>query len=166
MSSPRIRKAIYWALIGAMLLTLAFIFSNSLRAPDESMEQSSAVGGFFAVIFPPDKPFGGFVQEYIRKIGHFAEYAVLGGEAAIFVMFYLQSARIKLILSIPIGMCVAVVDETLQYFSGRGPAISDLWIDFGGFLTGLGVGVGVAAFIAHIIKRHYIKSAETEESYG
>lgn len=137
MSKTKVRQIFFWAQLAAILLTLLFIFSNSLRDPGESMEQSNVVGGFLETLFSYDKPFGKFVLENVRKIAHFAEYAILGAEIAAFVMFHLQKPYIKAALSLPMAMCVAVFDETLQYFSGRGPAIADVWIDLGGFAAGM-----------------------------
>ena len=129
-----IRRAMLAVLSVLMLLTLAFIFSNSLRTPEESVEQSSAVGGALAAIFPPDTALGAFISENLRKLAHFAEYAVLGVECAMLVIFYLQKPLVSASLSLPMAVCVAVVDESLQYLSQRGPSVSDVWIDFSGFL--------------------------------
>lgn len=166
MASSCIRKTFFWALLGAMLLTLAFIFSNSLRAPEDSMEQSSAVGGFFAELFSPDKPLGKFLQDHIRKIAHFCEFGLLGVEIAVFVIFYLQNHRELAVLSLPAGMSVALIDETLQYFSGRGPAIIDVWIDLGGFVTGSLFGYGSVMLILMIINRRRARKCITEDRNG
>lgn len=147
MSKTRVRRIFFWAQLAAILLTLLFIFTNSLRAPGESMEQSNAARGFLEVLFSYDKPLGKFVLENVRKIAHFAEYAFLGAEIAAFVMFHLQKPYVKAALLFPLAMCVAVIDETLQYFSGRGPAIADVWIDLGGFAAGLLVCYGIIMLV-------------------
>ena len=166
MSTAKTKKIFFWALLSAMLLTLVFIFTNSLRPPEESMEQSDAVGGFFAFIFSPDKPLGKFVQDHIRKIGHFGEYGILGAEVAAFVMFYLQKRREKALLSAPFAMCVAVVDETLQYLSGRGPAISDVWIDLGGFVSGSLLCYGIIMLVLRVRAAKAARSGGTEGENG
>lgn len=130
------------------------------------MEQSNAARGFLAAIFSPDKPLGKFVHDYIRKIGHFGEYGILGAEVAAFVLFYLQKRREKAILSIPLGMCTAVVDETLQYFSGRGPAISDVWIDLGGFVAGSLFCYGVILLVLKLGENKRASKCETEVRNG
>lgn len=127
------KRIFLYVLTAFIALTLAFIFSNSLRTPEQSMEQSTAAQGFLAQILPPDTDLGGFVHNNVRKIAHFAEYGILGVEIAIFVAFYLHK-RIKMaLMSLPTAACVALFDETLQHLSGRGPAILDVWIDLGGF---------------------------------
>ena len=145
----RPRKILFFALIAAMLLTLAFIFSNSLRGPEASMEQSNEVGGFISVIFPPDTALGGFIDTYTRKIAHFTEYGVLGLEVAVFVTVYLHKRCQIAAMTLPGAMCIAVIDETLQYFSGRGPAISDVWIDLGGFASFSVVTYAIAALVIY-----------------
>ena len=51
-----------------ILLTVAFIFYNSSLPPEQSSQQSGAVGGIIAEIIPPETELGGFIQKYIRKI--------------------------------------------------------------------------------------------------
>ena len=34
---------------------------------------------------------------------------------------------------------IAFIDESIQMFTGRGPAIADVWIDTGGAVTGIGI---------------------------
>lgn len=148
--TSRAHKILFWVLIGAMLLTLLFIFTNSLRTPEQSMEQSSAVEDFMATVFPPETPFGAFVKEYVRKIGHFVEYGILGVETAVFVSLYLQNKRKMALMSVPAAVCTAFFDETLQYFSGRGPAIMDVWIDLGGFVTFSLFAYGVMYLVARL----------------
>ena len=158
MSEAKIKRIFYWAELAVMLLTLIFIFTNSLRAPEESMEQSGAARGFLETVFSYDRPLGRFVLDNVRKIAHFAEYALLGLEVAIFVIFHLQNKCVKAILSIPAAMCVAVFDETLQYFSGRGPAIVDVWIDLGGFAAGSLTCYGVTALVSYFAAKRFSRS--------
>ena len=42
------------------------------------------------------------------------------------------------------GMAVGALDETLQVFTGRGAAVTDVLIDFSGFLFGAGVAFALA----------------------
>ena len=67
-----------------IVLTLCFIFGNSLKGPAESLEQSNSVGDVIRPIIDPDE---NLTDEefsfFVRKSGHFVEYAVLGIECAI-----------------------------------------------------------------------------------
>ncbi len=130
----KIKLALRWALLLSMLLTVVFIFANSLKSKEESSEQSSAFGDFIAEIIPPDSDLGKFIEEYLRKIAHFTEYGLLGIELALYICFYTKQ-RIRLALaSLPLSFFIGFIDESLQYISDRGPSISDVWIDAGGFL--------------------------------
>ena len=160
------KKRLLYLLLSLIGLTLLFIFTNSLRPPEESMEQSDSALGLVGMIFSPDTPFGAFLQEYGRKIAHFLEYGLLGVEVSILVNFYLQKRRIVAALSIPAAMCVAVVDETLQYFSGRGPAILDVWIDLGGFAALSLITYGVVYAVTNIKHRLRERSEKTEMTNG
>ena len=117
-----------------VLLTVAFIFYNSSLPPEQSAEQSGAVGGIIAEIIPPETELGGFLQKYIRKIAHFTEYGLLGIELALMCVFLVKRRMPFALGSLFFAGTVALVDETVQIFSERGPTVSDIWIDIGGFL--------------------------------
>ncbi len=122
-----------YLLIILIVATLVFIFTNSLKSKEESIEDSAAVGGILSTIFPPDTDFGAFIAQYLRKIAHFTEYGLLGVEVALYVcIFTKRRVRCGLIFSAT-PLFVGFIDESLQYISDRGPAISDVWIDIGGF---------------------------------
>ncbi len=145
---------LHWCLIAAMLLTLVFIFTNSLKPKSESLEQSGAFSDFVATIFPPDTEFGAFVKEYIRKIAHFTEYGLLGIELAVYISIYASKKLKGALLSLPLSLSVAFFDESLQYISDRGPAVSDIWIDVGGFAFFGLIAYGVMALVFFAI-RHF-----------
>ena len=120
----------------AMGLTVAFIFYNSCLPPEQSSEQSGAVGDFIATIIPPDTDLGSFILTYLRKIAHFTEYGLLGIEIAIYVCIFEKKKKYKAALrALIIPLVVGFLDESIQIFSDRGPLISDVWIDVGGFIT-------------------------------
>lgn len=86
----------------------------------------------------------GNVTEYlVRKLAHFSEYALLGGELSFLgfglaVKDDLSSGRLFLSFA-AVQVCVLVIaflDETIQIFSGRGPMITDVWIDLAGAALG------------------------------
>ena len=123
-----------YVLIALIIATVLFIFIQSMLPKEASEEQSDAVGGIISEIIPPDTPAGEYVQENIRKIAHFTEFAILGAEVALYLILFMPKIRYML-MSYPSILILAFFDETIQIFSGRGPAISDVWIDFLGFLT-------------------------------
>ena len=74
------------------------------------------------------------MQKNLRKIGHFVEFAILGTEVALFVLFFARKLRYG-IFSLIFSPLVALFDETIQIFSNRGPSITDVWIDTAGFIS-------------------------------
>ena len=140
-------------LIVLILATLSFIFGQSMLSAEESTENSEAVGGFIAEIIPPGTPLGDYVQKNVRKIAHFTEFFVLGAEIAIYMLVFHRKMT-SCVLVYPFALTVAVLDETIQVFSKRGPEIVDVWIDFFGFFTSYTLIVSVF-FLAHLLSKKY-----------
>ncbi|MGM9644778.1 MAG: VanZ family protein [Eubacteriales bacterium] len=123
------RKRIYGTVF---VLIICFIWGNSMI----STEVSGAISHFIADILGGE---GGSTAEghfLLRKAAHFSEYTALGVTT---LLFYgtLTADRMKKYLSAALtGISVPLIDETIQIFSGRGSAISDIWIDISGFVFG------------------------------
>ena len=117
-----------------IILTLAFIFIQSMLPPEKSAEQSGAVGEIIEEIIPPETPVGGYVQTNLRKIAHFVEFAVLGiWVTLLVVLFYRRKPFI--FSSFVFAILMGLFDETIQIKSGRGASVSDVWLDFFGFAS-------------------------------
>ncbi len=133
MKREKLLKCVRTIFYIAFLATILFIFVNSALSKEQSGAQSDAVGDFIAGIIPPETALGAAIQENLRKIAHFTEYGLLGIEVA-FYIFIFESKRVKKALLTPIiPFFVGFFDETIQIFSERGPSVSDVWIDIGGF---------------------------------
>ena len=128
------KSTLKFTLLVFILLTVAFIFTQSLLPSEVSSSESEGVKGFLSTIFPPDTPLGEFISQNVRKIAHFVEFGILGAELTLFAIFFTANERKYLPLSQLVSFFVAFFDETLQIFSGRGPMISDVWLDFCGSL--------------------------------
>ena len=122
-------------LILMMIATLAFAYVNSMLPPEESNKQSGAVGNIISQIIPPNTSIGAFVLENLRKIAHFTEFGLLGMELAVYVFFFTENKKRWIPVSILLAFFAGFIDETIQMFTKRGPAIADVWIDFAGCLT-------------------------------
>ena len=129
-------------LIVVIICTLSFTFYQSMLSPDESTEVSNGVSDAIEPIIPSDTPTGSYVHTNLRKIAHFIEFAALGTEIALFVILYLptwgSTPRRKLwfvIHSYLVAPITALLDETIQVFTDRGPEITDVWIDTAGFVS-------------------------------
>lgn len=166
MTREKITRIFLYVLIVAIALTIIFIFSNSLKPKDQSLEDSNAVGGIISSLFPPDSDIGKFILEYIRKIAHFTEYGLLGIEVAILVVFYFRKRISVALISLNLSLIVAFIDESLQYISERGPSISDVWIDIGGFAFFSLLTYGIAFVVYLIARKIGRKSSKTETQNG
>ena len=92
-------------------------------------------------------------EALLRKSAHFIEYAVLGSELSLlFVLYGLKKDETRNVKTIFIGhimqlfivsVLVAMIDETIQYFSGRYSSLFDVWLDL--------TGVTFAAIVFFII---------------
>lgn len=128
-------------LITSVICTLLFTFYQSSLPSEKSEEVSDGVSEKLEPIIPSDTPTGEFVHTNIRKIAHFVEFSVLGLEVSLYVVFFtaIGSKKLKDKLpfigaSYPFSITVALIDETIQVFTARGPAITDVWLDVLGFV--------------------------------
>ena len=92
---------------------------------------------------------------FVRKAAHFTEYAILGLELTGLVALYtdiLKREKIKFIslFLAPafFSLISAMIDESIQHFSGRYCSIFDVWLDFSGAVFS----ILILSFI--LIKRH------------
>lgn len=119
----------------AFVATVIFIFVNSAIPPEKSEEQSDRVSEIISTVIPPETDLGQFILTYIRKIAHFTEYGLLGIEISVYVFIYMKRRAAWGAASLAVPLAVGFTDESIQIISGRGPSISDVWIDIGGFAT-------------------------------
>ncbi len=140
------RKTVFIILLILTAATLSFIFVNSCLPGEISTEESNSVysGILKPLLAPLEGIFGEFLDEYnARKIAHVLEYFLLAVEFNLLAVT-LKKYDIKRVgIILLFGVLVALFDETLQIFSGRGPMIEDVWIDF--------IGVFLATAIIYLI---------------
>lgn len=87
------------------------------------------------------------ISEFIRDIGHFIEFGVLGGFVYLLTALHTNRARI-----IALGICAlyAASDEIHQIFvAGRGVSIIDWIID----CVGASIGILITYLLANCIKK-------------
>ena len=140
------------ALIALMVLTLSFIFIQSLLPPTVSKGESDALAGFLSLILPPD----GFILRNLRSIAHFIEFGVLGGEIALYILLFSLYTYKLAALSPVLGLIVAFIDETIQIFSGRAAEITDVWTDLFGFSSFVAIVMAVFFLITALSKKDEI----------
>ena len=123
-------------LLVLIVVTLLFIWGNSLLSREQSSDESAWV---MHLVTPLLEVFvgKGHVTEYlVRKLAHFTEFALLGFELLLWFAGARDKRRDALLLAAAHGLFAALADETLQLFSGRGSQIQDVWLDFAGVSAG------------------------------
>lgn len=137
-----------WVLLAALVGTVCFIFSNSMKTASVS---SGASGRVLALLQKILRHLGHpglaarLTDHMVRKAAHFCEYA-LEGFFLLLVTRALAGRHRRLLpyLSWPalLGVLTALTDETIQlFFDGRGSLVTDVWIDFAGVVTGMAAGL-------------------------
>ena len=140
----KVARWVYGTLIGA---TLLFIWGQSLTPAKQSQAQSDTVKWLLSLVLG-DGAATAFLLKNIRKVAHFCEFALLGGELALARrVFRLPQAWLY-------GLGVAAADETLQFFApGRAPMVRDVLLDYSGYLCGFGLVALLAAVILHFARK-------------
>ena len=121
-----------------ILATLAFIWIHSCIDREDSSMESGFVYDLLCPFFELFMGKGNVTEHFIRKLAHFTEFFGLGLELMLFMR--LEFLKIKPVLPVNawvFGTFCALIDETIQLFSGRGPAVQDVWLDSAGCLTGV-----------------------------
>lgn len=129
---------------GLVVLTIAFIWSNSFQSVPESQADSLSV---VEAIEPLLKLGSGGTKmdvERFRKVAHFAEFWLLGLELALLLIALRKVSLQNAVNCLFASLVVAVVDETIQVFSDRGSRVTDVLLDYSGAVTGL-----LAAFLVY-----------------
>lgn len=115
-----------------LCLILCFIWGNSLLGA----EVSGAISHFVADLFTGEQGASDEGHYLLRKAAHFCEFAALGAIFLLFSRAWSVGRELTLALCAFVGVFVPLVDETIQIFTGRGPALSDVWIDIAGYAFG------------------------------
>lgn len=129
-----------------ILITLAVIWGHSLLGREASSEESGFVMELLTPILELIVGKGNVTEHLVRKLAHFCEFFVLGTELLLYFAFT-KERKNAFLLTVTHGLFCALTDETIQIFSGRGPMIQDVWLDWSGVTTGalIALAVTVAA---------------------
>ncbi len=128
------KKIIYFTILA---LWIGFIISQSCMPPDTSKQESDFITEIFRAI--------GFTGEnldvIVRKLAHLFEFFVLG---MLFVTYFpVMGRKVQMIYPLFFSLAMAVTDEFIQNFTGRGSLVQDVVIDF----TGAAIGILVFGII-------------------
>ena len=144
-----------------ILLTLFFIFGNSMKNTEKSGADSESITSIIEQIPPikqaieENKLEPGSLEGPIRSFAHFFEFSILGAELMLLIILLKVSCNIKYFLFIVL-LCfiLGLADEIIQSFSDRSTEVADVLKDIGGGAFG--------AFCVYVIylpiKKKQIKS--------
>ena len=124
------------ALLIAILLTLGFIWGNSLLSREQSSDESAWVLRLVTPVLELFVGKGRVTEHLVRKLAHFTEFALLGFELFFWFSPLRRKGRETLLLAMAHGLFAALAYETLQLFSARGAQLQDVWLDFAGVTAG------------------------------
>ncbi|MBO6093308.1 MAG: VanZ family protein [Oscillospiraceae bacterium] len=131
-----------------IFLTLAVIWGHSLLGREASSEESGFVMKLLAPLLEVIVGKGNVTEHLVRKLAHFCEFFVFGAELLLFFTLS-KNRKDAFLLALSHGLFTALVDETIQIFSGRGPMIPDIWLDFSGVTVGALLVFAVTALKMH-----------------
>ncbi len=133
-AKQKTRLVLTFLLCLMLLLTLGFIFWNSLLPREASAGLSSSLLSKITAIIGTESTLARFIVTYFRKIAHFAEFAFLALSLNGICIVW-RRMRKTMGWSLLFGLLVAVIDESLQLISLRGSSTTDVLIDFSGYLA-------------------------------
>lgn len=138
MFTTKAKKTEFVILISLLIINLLFIWGNSLPDKASSKKSSTEIVEIVKPILEPVVGSGNVTDHLVRKLAHFAEFYSLGVILTL-LLIVRDKVRLQPILNILyFGFFVALTDETIQLFTGRGSQVQDIWLDFIGFVTGIG----------------------------
>ncbi len=134
-----------------ILANTGLIFSMSAESAPKSSERSGNVTNAIVEVLypdieerPPEEQQRIFetVHRVIRKLAHFSEFMLLGCLTALLAAHLSTcvsglKAWVQWGAPAVLGLLCAMLDEALQRFTGRGPSLGDVLLDFAGALAGV-----------------------------
>lgn len=159
-------------LLFAIIANMVMIFLFSAESISESSDRSTGVIMKLAAILYRDYDELNWLEKEqlysamatpVRKLAHMAEYASLGFLTGAFLLPTRKKKR-WIPWVIPAAFCLiyAASDEIHQIFSGRGPSVRDVLIDFSGAILGICL-IHFIAFLVRSILRNSKKVRHTHK---
>lgn len=134
-------KKITVCLLVLTLLVTGFIFSNSMKSGEESMEASNLVMEWLRPLLSAlSRGDDAKLSFIVRKTAHVTEFCLLGICTFGFTRYRrTKTGRDFTGYAFFYVMLIAVLDEFLQHFTGRTSMVQDVLLDFSGALLGMGI---------------------------
>ncbi len=117
-----------------IILNIMFIWGNSMLSQDSSHNLSSVFRDLLnRLLHDTINVDNSFSENFVRKLAHVFEYLVLG---LLVALCFLKPKLRVWIAILAAGVLTASIDEIIQIFTGRGPAVKDVMIDTCGYFLG------------------------------
>lgn len=158
-----IKKLILWLLVLACMGTIFHFSAQEAKISGRASEGFTyAVIKFFdfnnAISNERAMEIAIAVNGIVRKIAHFAAYALLGFLIALLLNEYRRTYRHIVICSVVFSSLYACTDELHQYFvPGRSAQFSDVVLDTFGALFGVLIAASIIVLIKKRKERHTAK---------
>lgn len=137
-------------------LVLCFIWGNSMLPGEESKAISGGLLNWLRQTFPALEA---LPELYLRKLGHFSEFCLLGFLLTWFFLIQGQRGIHRVTMPLLFALLTAVTDETIQTFSlERYPSVMDVWIDTAGACVGIVALLVLHSLITLLFKRKGTKT--------
>ena len=136
------KRKIYVFIICVLIaLTLAFIWGNSFLPRSESKEASDQTLDVMQSVLDTFFGIGKVVlsEGFVRKLAHFSEFFALGVEFGLLIIALNKETYKSYLTLLPIGLIVAIIDESIQLLSDRSAEIADVLLDYSGYLTAFAI---------------------------
>ena len=134
------------------LLIIVFIYSNSVPSIPESRETSLSIAALLRPLLDPHHRMDDAVfHNLIRKLAHFVEFGALGVSLTALSAQFDRKKRYLFGTPMAVSALVALSDEGLQSFTGRGNSMKDVLIDCGGAFCGV-LFVAAILWLQHLRK--------------
>lgn len=156
------RKQLWQLIVGGLLLlalagTIWFIFSNSMQPARVSSNSSQRVLRTLQELLRRLGHPGAaarLTEHAVRKAAHFCEYSLEGFLLLLTTRAVTGHAWRFISWPALAGLLTALTDETIQLFSGgRSSQVTDIWIDFGGVVTGMALALALLWLIGLLLGR-------------
>ncbi|MBQ4053904.1 MAG: VanZ family protein [Clostridia bacterium] len=158
----------------ACIAMLCFIFSNSLKDGEASVQQSSTVVKVVQDVAAVVAPNSGIatatgedyerLHDLVRTVAHFAEFMLFGALLLWCAASYTWKKR-GFCLALLGVLCVPIIDEILQVFvAGRGAEFCDVCTDVAGGVCGILFAILTLLVIVAVADRRSKKREDREDS--
>lgn len=132
------KKAFRITTLSLSILSILFIFSNSLMNANTSSSKSKGVRELVNSIINNLGLTFEITEHFVRKAAHFIEFMLLGIFLTLLLVAFDLVVHKNITIPLFIGLLVAVFDEYIQlYVDGRAGMVSDVVLDFLGLVTGV-----------------------------